>query len=300
MAMMKRILALAMLILAGCATVSVVERPVAVPPAASQQSASAAAPGAAAVAPGVVAAAQAPAVQEVSPRLTVGEKLTYDVRWLGLSFGRITSRVVAEDVINGRRVYVLEAIVKSKSIVSLLTKGETRYVSYMDAQTLCSLRQEVYEGGTKEKKISVLEIDQTTHRARYQDLAQGIEKTFDVPERAQDILTLTYLFRLIPLAVGDQVSCMVVHGSHKRETIGLVASQATVRLPAWPGQEKIAFVMYPLGGKEDDQIYKGRVRAYYDSDPKRTPLLALVKVPVFSEVMVCLVAEENMPESSSP
>lgn len=297
---MRRVLVLVMLALAGCATVSVVERPAAVSSAVTQESAPAVATGGAAVAPGVVVAAPTPVAQEISPRFAIGEKLTYDVRWLGLSFGRITSSVVGEDVINGRKVYVLEATVRSKSIVSLLSNTESRYVSYMDAQTLCSLRQEVYEGGAKEKKVSVLEIDQAAHRARYQDLAQGTEKSFDVPERAQDILTLCYYFRLVPLAVGDQVPCAVVHGSHKRDAISLVASQATVRLPAWPEQEKVAFLMYPLAGKEEDKIHKGRVRAYYQSDATRTPLLAFLKVPFFSEVMVCLVAEEIPAGSSRP
>lgn len=292
--MMKRILALAVLVLAGCATVSVVERPAAVLPAATQQSASAVAPGVVAVAPGVVAVAQTLAVQETSPQLTIGEKLTYDVRWVGLSFGTITASVLGEEFLNGRKVYVLEAIVKSKIIVSLLTNPENRFVSYMDAETFCSLRQEVYEGsGVREKKVSVLEFDQVGHRATYRDLARGTQKSFDMPPRAQDPLTLCYFFRTVPLAPGAEFVYGVERGSGNRDALGLVTSEATVRSSAWGDREKEAFLLYPFAEKKKDKVDKGRVRAYYSRDGMQTPLLAFVKVPFFNEVMVTLIAQEK-------
>ena len=74
-------------------------------------------------------------------RLPDYEKLTYEVRWLGLLVGTFSTSVTGVQSYKGRDVYLLEAEMKTNAFLSKIYKIEDRFVSYMDREKLYSLRQ---------------------------------------------------------------------------------------------------------------------------------------------------------------
>jgi hypothetical protein len=221
------------------------------------------------------------------------EKLTYDVRWLGLSVGTITASIKGTKVIQGREAYVLEGAVKSKSVGSLIHRIDSRFVSYLDVRELYVLHQEVYRKDSDYREVASIEFDQVRRKARYQDLDARTEKILDVPDRVQDILSACYFFMSAPFEVGDKVPYAMLHLQTNHPFICLVESKKRVRSPALGPKPQEAFVLYLCASIKDKKLSKGRVKAYYSCTPRRIPLLAVLKVPFFTKVVVSLVKIER-------
>jgi len=133
-----------------------------------------------------------------------------------LSIGTITATVKTKETINGKSVVVLEATAKSKSIVSVIHKVNSRFVTYMDVQGLYPLRLEVYRNDSDRQKAAVLEFDQVHHKVHEKNFSGGQERVVDVPARVQDIMSLCYYFRLAPLGIGDKKDYAVFHNDSSR------------------------------------------------------------------------------------
>lgn len=243
---------------------------------------------------GYVPSASGRVLAEVAEKsLPEFEKLTYDVRWLGLSIGTITASIKGREKIRGREAYVLEATVKSKSLGSLIHKLDSRFVSYLDAEEIYVLRQEVYRKDSDCREVAVCEFDQARHKVRYSDLAARSEKIFDVPARVQDILSTCYFFMLAPLKVGDKVPYDIFHNQGSHHVYGFVESKEWVQSPALHSKAKEAFLLYPYASMKGKKLLRGRARAYYSCEKRQLPLLVVLKVPFFTKVIVSLVKIER-------
>jgi hypothetical protein len=88
-------------------------------------------------------------------RLPDYEKLTYEVRWLGLPVGTFSTSVTGIKNYKGRDAYLLEAKIKTNAFLSKIYKIEDRFVSYMDTEKLYTLRQEAYRREGKYKKDAI-------------------------------------------------------------------------------------------------------------------------------------------------
>ena len=77
--------------------------------------------------------------KSLDARLPEYERLTYNVKWLGLPVGNIWASIKGIEKIRGRDAYVLEVVVKTNRFCSAIYKIEDRYVSYLDAEYLWCL-----------------------------------------------------------------------------------------------------------------------------------------------------------------
>ncbi|HTY45935.1 MAG TPA: DUF3108 domain-containing protein [Patescibacteria group bacterium] len=226
-------------------------------------------------------------------RLPDYEKLTYEIRWLGLRVGTLTASIVERKQFRDREVYVLEATVKTSAFFSSIYKIEDRFVSYVDAQKLYTIRHEVYRRDGAYKKDAVTEFDQESHKAHFKNSLDMSEKTFDIPAGVHDILSACYYFMLLPLKVGDKIEYSVCNNETNYQFLGLIQPKVLIRVPALGRKESEAFLIQPYAKLKGEKVDKGNVSAYFSCEKRRLPLLATVKGPVFTEVTIVLSKIEN-------
>lgn len=232
-------------------------------------------------------------IQTPDSRLPEYEKLSYDVRWLGISVGTLTTSILGITNYKGRDAYVLEATMKTNDFLSKIYKIDDRFVSYMDVETLYTLRHEVFRRDGNYKKNAITEFDQTNQKAYYKNFIDKSEKNFDIPIGVHDVLSAYYSFMLLPLRIGDKIDFYVSNNEKNYQSYCLVQSKALVRLPAFGKKEYEAFLIQPYARFRGAKVDKGNVYAYFSCDKRRLLLLAKIKGPIFTEVTIYLSKIEN-------
>jgi hypothetical protein len=232
-------------------------------------------------------------IQIPETRLPDYEKLTYEVRWLGLRAGTFTASVVRMDNYKGRDVYVLEATMKANAFLSKIYRIDDRFVSYMDVEKLHTLRHEVYRRDGNYKKDAITEFDQVNHKAYFKNFIDKSEKVFDIPPGVQDILTACYYFMLLPLRVGDKIGYYVCNNETNYQFLGFIQSKVLLRVPESGKKEYEAFLMQPYAKLKGKKVDKGNLNAYFSCEKRRIPLLAVLRGPIFTQVTVSLTKIEN-------
>ena len=215
------------------------------------------------------------------------EKLTYEIKWLGMPVGTLTASIKGTEKINGRDTYILEALFKTNSFCSSIYSVEDRYVSYMDKEKLYTLRHEVYRREGRYKKDAITDFDQVSGKAHFRNLLDKTEKVFDIPEKVQDFLSAYYFCRLIPLKkVGDKVRCNISNNERNYQVIIFVKSESHIKMGS-KGKKKALLVQpYALLGGE--KIKEGSAQGYYSCEGNRLFLGAIITAPVFTKVTAFL------------
>jgi hypothetical protein len=221
------------------------------------------------------------------------EKLSYDVKWMGLRVGTLTTSILGIRDYNGRPAYVLEATMKTNKFLSKIYKIEDRFVSYMDSEKLYTLRSEVYRKEGKYRKDAVIEFDQENHKAHFKNFVDNTEKDFEIPLAAHDILSAYYHLMLLPLKLGDRVQYYVTNNEKNYQFVGFIHSKVSIRMPVLGKKETEAFLLLPNAKLKGEALEKGSASAYFSCEKRRIPLLATVKGPVFTEVSIYLSKIEN-------
>jgi hypothetical protein len=230
-------------------------------------------------------------------RLPVYERLTYELKWMGLSVGTLVTTIKGVENINGRDAYVLEAVASTKPFFSHIYKIEDRFVSYMDVEKLYTLRHEVHRSEGRHRKEAVTDFDQVNHKAHYHNITDKSEKDFEIPPDTQDTLTASYYFMLLPMKMGDRLEYAVCNNEKNYRLLAFIGARGRVRLPNSMG-EKDGFLVEPFASEtEGKMVDKGRVSAYYSWDERRLPLYAVIKAPVLTSVTVALTGVDYAPAS---
>ena len=225
-------------------------------------------------------------IEPARGRLPEYEKLTYTVRWLGIPVGIITASIKGISEINGRKAYKLEVTAKTNAFCSAIYRIDDRFISYMDIESLYTLRHEVYRREGRYKKDAITDFDHKNKKAYYQHLPGDLIETIDIPYGVQDTLSACYYFRLLSLNVGDKIEYSVYNNEKIYQLFGAIEAKDYIRLPRLG--KKAAFYIQPYAQIEGEQVKKGRVGGYFSADSRRIPLLAVVQAPMFTEVTASL------------
>lgn len=234
-------------------------------------------------------------IDEVSRSLPLGEKLIYDVSWLGIPVGEITSTIKQVQKINGNNTYRIELVAKTNKFCSAFYPVNSKYVSYMDIKDLVSLRQEVSRREGAFKKDAITNFDQKNHRAHFKNFLDNSEKSFPIPPDTQDILTAIYYLRTVNVDVGDRINYEVVASEKVYSLYSLVEKREFIRIRD-VGTFK-SFLVRPylkLGDGGNKRVRKTKVSGYFSADSSRIPLVVVVKGPVFTKVTVSLSKIDNI------
>ena len=231
-----------------------------------------------------IAMAEAPAL----PVWTLPEKerLVYSVKWLGIPAGEIVTEISGLTEVRGRKAYMIDVTARTVGFCSMLYKIEDRYRSYLDAEKLHVLRNEIHrrEGGYK--KDSMTDFDQDLHKAHFKSATDGSEKVFDVPPDVQDTFTASYFLRTVALRKGQVVKIPISNSEKNYDVYVSIPQEETLSIPGY-GREEV-FYIQPFARLNNDEVREGRMTGFVSVENGHLPYFVVIKAPVFTSVTAML------------
>jgi hypothetical protein len=149
--------------------------------------------------------------------LCVGEKLEYDVEWLGLPVGSITLKLEEKVPWRGAECYRITARALPNSFFKGIYDIEYNVPSFLDTRTLSSLRFEKTRRIGADSNQVIIDFDQKNRSVSFK--SEGTQSGFKIspsrpqleerqpptaliPAGTQDLLSSFYVFRLLGLEEG--------------------------------------------------------------------------------------------------
>lgn len=230
------------------------------------------------------------------PKLPVGEKLVYEVRYLGLQVGEGTAEVKEIVEIRSRKAYHIQVEVRSARILDWIYKVRDTHHSYMDVEKLHSLRYEkiLHEG--RYRADEVMDYDQEKHTAVYFSRKNKSQKEMEIPPHVQDQLSCGYWARLQKFEPGSEFS-IPVNADEKNWYLKVkVLKKTNLGLKKFGKLE--AMEVEPIIRFQGLFVKRGKIRGWIGTDSDQTPLKMTVKVPVLGSVTAHLVEKTLKPNPS--
>jgi hypothetical protein len=219
-----------------------------------------------------------PSVSNPSPSVVFapGERLVYDVTFLGAKAGKAVMEVVEKTQMRGRDAYRIVSTVQSNDFISLFYPVDDRIESYMDVEGLYSHYITVNQRQGKKKRDKTIDFDQVRHRAI--QIKQDKQEVFVIPPRVQDSLSSLYFFRTMPPVEVGHSSYIDVHDSGKNwqlEIRVLEKEEVTTPVGKFNTIKVQAMVRY-----EGLFMEKGDVFIWFTDDHKRIPVMMRSKIKI--------------------
>jgi hypothetical protein len=142
----------------------------------------------------------------------VGEKLSYDIRYLGVTAGTFVTEVLPVKVVNNRKVYHLQAKAKTVKLFELVYRVDDVIESFWDYDGLFSYRFTMDLDESKQNRKLIELYDYDKNKSFYWNRVDHVEKGFsekkeeyDIKPWSQDLVSSLFYIRSIdlPKAEGD-------------------------------------------------------------------------------------------------
>ncbi|MFP4472510.1 MAG: DUF3108 domain-containing protein [Candidatus Omnitrophota bacterium] len=218
------------------------------------------------------------------------EKLTYNLRWMIFNVGTLTAEIKGFRLYRGRPVYVLQLHLESNAWLSKIYTIDSTFTSFMDAEHMYTLREEVDRKEGSYRKHAVVEYNQQEHQASFYNYTDDTAKTFPIPPGVQDGLSAVYYFRTLPLEVGDTIHYMVVASESVYELYADVVKKASISVGPFKDQDAVFVKPYARQGGEP--VKKGTMIGYFSTNPTKIPLTSTIKAPLFTKAAAFLIDVE--------
>lgn len=148
-----------------------------------------------------------PPLRRVEPMpFDVGEKLSYDLRFLGVTAATFDTEVQPLKEVSGRKVYQLYARAKTVKLFELVYRADDRINSYWDFDSLYSLRFSMELDESKQSRKVIELYDYEKNRSFFWNRIDHVEKGFmeqkenhDIKPWSQDPLSALFYLRAAPL-----------------------------------------------------------------------------------------------------
>lgn len=231
-----------------------------------------------------------PRAEKPSSKLFVGEKIKFEVSYLGITVGEAVSEVKELVKVNGREAYHIEINVRSRSVLDWIYKVRDTHHTYMDAERFHSLR---YEKKIKEGSYwtdESMEYDQANHIGRFYSRKDNSRKEMFVPQNVQDQISCCYWLRLQDIKPDSKIR-IPVNADEKNWDLEVV-THGVKEMKLGPVGLFQAIEVEPIILFEGFFVRRGKVRGWMSLDERRIPLVMKVKVPVLGEVVATLVSYE--------
>ncbi len=233
------------------------------------------------------------AVSDISKQIPfhVNKRFVFLIAWNGIPVGSITAQ--SNDIIEyrGRKVYVVTVVTASNKFLSKIYRVEDKYTSYVDVETMSSMRYEAdREEGTYRKKV-IVEYDFDKMEAIYYSLLDGSVKRCKITDNVQDPVSAMCYFMTLPIKPGDKISYVVNLNEKNFDVYGEVKEIEVVKLPelgSFP-----AFRIVPSATLRGKVYRKGRGWMYFSADENRYPLYGVIRIP-FGRITATLRTIENI------
>ncbi|MFH1858432.1 MAG: DUF3108 domain-containing protein [Candidatus Omnitrophota bacterium] len=206
-----------------------------------------------------------------------GEKLEYDIRWMGMSVGTGRLEIQAIEPYEGRQVFHIVMRTESNWFLSSFYPVKDEIHTYIDTEKLIpyKFRKIQREGGYRADEE--MRYDQENHKASYRSLLNNSSKEMEIPPAVQDSLSTLYYFRTLPLEMGKSVF-IDVNADEKNWRLEIQVLKSG--LLALHGKEETpAFLVEPLAKFHGVFIRKGRMQIWFSLDKRRIPLYMKANIP---------------------
>lgn len=206
---------------------------------------------------------------------TVGEKLTFDITWMGFHAGIATLEVYQKAKYKDKDVYHIVSTAKSGKFVSTFYPVDDKAETFVDANEVFSYLHKirVREGGFKNDKET--EFDHINHKAYYRRVGSK-EEIFDIPPKVQDALSCFYYFRTLDkIEIGKSVFIDTFESEKTWQLEVLILGREKIKTPVG---EFNTIKLKPLLKFKGIFIHKGDVYIWITDDYKRMPVQIKSKV----------------------
>ncbi|MDD5225638.1 MAG: DUF3108 domain-containing protein [Candidatus Omnitrophica bacterium] len=231
-----------------------------------------------------------PLSEKPAAKLFLGERIKFEVSYLGIIVGEAVSEVKELVKVNGRDVYHIEINVRSRPVLDWIYKVRDTHHTYIDAEYFHSLR---YEKKIQEGRYwtdEVMEYDQNEHIGRFYSRKDNSRKEMFVPKNVQDQISCCYWLRLQDLKP-DSKALIPVNADEKNWDLEVV-THGIKEMKIDPVGIFQAVEVEPIILFEGFFVRRGKVRGWMSLDERRIPLVMKVKVPVLGEVVATLAGYE--------
>ena len=231
-----------------------------------------------------------PRSEKPATKIFLGEKIKFEVSYLGITVGEAKSEVKELVKVNGRDAYHIEINIRSRSVIDWIYKVRDTHHTYIDAEHFHSLRCEkkIQEGRywTDES----MEYDQVGHVGRFYSLKDNSRKEMFIPQNVQDQISCCYWLRLQNVKPDSKIS-IPVNADEKNWDLEVVTHGVKEIKLGGVGVFQ-ALEVEPIILFEGFFVRRGKVRGWLSMDERRIPLVMKVKVPVLGEVVATLAGYE--------
>jgi uncharacterized protein DUF3108 len=222
--------------------------------------------------------------------LLAGEKLTYDVSWIGIDVGQLILENQGLEVINGEEAYHLTFITISNDFLSNFFKIEDTVHTWISRENGNPVRFEKVIKEGHYGRHEVIEYDQDNRTATYsrEDKKDREPRTMEIPPNVQDLLSIVFWLRRQPMGLGKQLK-VDVNADEKNwkvevEIIGKGLFETE------PIGEVKSYTMKPSATHEGNSLKKGDLLAWVTMDRRRIPIAFEVETPIFGSATAVLSA----------
>ena len=216
-------------------------------------------------------------IEPADKTLTLGEKLEYEVYWMGFHVGLGTLEVREKVIRDGREALHLVAIARTNDFLTKIYPVHDEIHSFVDAKTYHSLefRKTLSEGRYRADERMV--YDYAKKKLYYESLKNGSKKELDLPGPVQDFLSAFFWFRLQDIQVGEAAKT-VVNGEEKNWDLKVhCLRRETKELRG--NQIYDTFVVEPKTELKGALYNRGRAWVHFTADHRRLPVLFTIKTP---------------------
>jgi len=205
-----------------------------------------------------------------------GERLTYEVTWMGMVGGEGVLSVGGEIDYKGHAVYLLKSEARSVGFVRKLYKVDDHTKSFFDLNKLVSHRVEINISEGNYRKRKVIEFDQERGEASY-FINDKEPEIFKIDPKSQDSFSSLYAIRALgaKLTIGNPLFIPVFEDRKKYTLKVNVVRRERLSLP----QGMIdTVVLEPQLKTEGIFSRKGKMTLWLTDDEALTPVVVSSKV----------------------
>jgi len=214
--------------------------------------------------------------ETTSGAYVVGEDLQFIVAWKFITVGYAHMGVESIQEIGGRKAYHIATSAKSSSFFDNFYRVRDANESWIDTESLCTLKYMSLNDENNNKKNETILFDQVKHTF---DILES-SKTGTIPAYVQDVLSALYYVRTKELVVGHDVIVDAHSGDLSWPLKVKVLKREKVSVPA--GEFDCLLVEPAL--REDAGIFqqKGKLLVWLTADAKKIPVLMRSQIVVGS------------------
>lgn len=231
-----------------------------------------------------------PRSEKPAAKLFLGEKIKFEISYLGIVVGEALSEVKEIVKVNGRDAYHIEINIRSRAVLDWIYKVRDTHHTYIDAERFHSLR---YEKKIKEGSYwtdESMEYDQDAHVGRFYSRKDNSRKEMFIPRDVQDQISCCYWLRLQEIKPDSKIR-IPVNADEKNWDLEVV-THGVKEMKIDPVGVFQAVEVEPIILFEGFFVRRGKVRGWMSLDERRIPLVMKVKVPVLGDVSATLAGYE--------